>query len=162
MLIELLIGGRRLFLATVYGPGTTQSDARHHNQERGRSFRSPLIRVCKDLVQSCIQLGAAGKLGDTDIREFKLRGRRSRAVFVYRLLVAGRILLSCNFCAKADNDRNGAADCRRAIQAALMLLNRLAEERPFSLGAAETLEETCRSEWPRPGGILQRLRQSVR
>jgi hypothetical protein len=69
------------------------------------------------------------------------------AVCAYRILVAGRLLLSCSFCARADNDRKDAAEARKAVQASLMLLDRLADVHPITLGAAETLEETCRSEF---------------
>jgi hypothetical protein len=65
---------------------------------------------------------------------------------VYRVLAAARLLLACSLLAKADEDEKQANECRSSVQAASMLLHRFVTIMPIALGAAETLDETCRGE----------------
>lgn len=65
----MLIYGRRLFLATVAAAENENEQEEKERLKLGKALRQPLMQVAKDLVQSGIQLGATGKLKDTDIRE---------------------------------------------------------------------------------------------
>lgn len=72
MLAKMLVYGRRLFLATVAAAEEGDKQDETEKLKRGKALRQPLMQVAKDLVQSGIQLGATGKLHETDIRELNI------------------------------------------------------------------------------------------
>lgn len=64
----------------------------------------------------------------------------------YRLLLAGRLTLAAVLSAQEDNDSTCETDAMHVLEACLLLLKHFASAFPTSLGAAETLKETCRGE----------------
>lgn len=68
-------------------------------------------------------------------------------VLGYRLLMAGRLTLAIVLSAQEDNDGIAQEQATRVLEACLTLLKHFSLAFPISLGAAETLKETCRGAW---------------
>ncbi|BGP44257.1 hypothetical protein JCM10450v2_000068 [Rhodotorula kratochvilovae] len=97
-----------------------------------RKNRQQLLATIKRLISSGVKLGAAGILWRCDI-------------FVgYRLLMAGRLTLAVVLSAQEDADGTTEVQALHTLEACLLLLKHFAIAFPTSLGAAETLKETCR------------------
>lgn len=152
MFISLLVASRRLFMSVINQPGMEDNEARAHDRAGGRALREVVMKHSQDIVLSCIQMGATELLHKSDICEWSTSGASfwadclTNSVFVYRVLAAARLLLACSLLAKADEDEKQVNQCRSSVQAASMLLHRFVTIMPIALGAAETLDETCRGE----------------
>ncbi|ORY82886.1 fungal-specific transcription factor domain-domain-containing protein [Leucosporidium creatinivorum] len=134
---RVILAGRRLQLTTA--SITTNAASKVDRSSRAaelrvqlKQHRTQLLEAIKQLISSGLKLGAAGLLWRCDI----FNG--------YRLLLAGRLTLAVVLSAQEDNDSTCETDAMHVLEACLLLLKHFASAFPTSLGAAETLKETCR------------------
>lgn len=131
-LISLILCNRRMYQSTIHGPGISEDDTRPHSMAIGRVLRDPVLKHAREMINSCIQMGAIEHLGHLDM------------LVVYRVFLASRCLITSYLCCRADADREYAFKIRQSINAASILLHRLVTLFPAAIGAAETFDEMCR------------------
>ncbi|ORY82885.1 fungal-specific transcription factor domain-domain-containing protein [Leucosporidium creatinivorum] len=134
---RIMLASRRLHLTTanITANGASKLDRVDRAAELRvelKKHRLQLLSEIKQLIQSSVKLGAAGLLWRCDI----FNG--------YRLLMAGRLTLAVVLSAQEDNDSACETEAIHTLEACLLLLKHFAASFPTSIGAAETLKETCR------------------
>ncbi|GAA5915180.1 hypothetical protein JCM6882_001130 [Rhodosporidiobolus microsporus] len=131
---RIILASRRLQLTTIelMSVAVTEVERTSALRVELRQHRLQLLTAIKRLVSSGVKLGAAGLLWKCDI------------FFAYRLLLAGRLTLAVILSAQEDTDTALEVQSLHTLEACLLLLNHFASAYPTSLGAAETLKETCR------------------
>ncbi|GAA6006875.1 hypothetical protein JCM10207_009121 [Rhodosporidiobolus poonsookiae] len=131
---RIILSSRRLQLVTAALVSVDATDANRVATLRVelRKHRLGLLNAIKQLVSSGVKLGAGGLLNRCDI------------YLGYRLLLAGRLTLAICLSAQEDADATQEVQALQTLEACILLLKAFANAFPISLGAAETLKETCR------------------
>ncbi|GAA6042954.1 hypothetical protein JCM8097_000018 [Rhodosporidiobolus ruineniae] len=131
---RIMLSSRRLQLRTLELTSLSASELERSTALRIelRQDRLQLLTAIKRLVSSGVKLGANGLLWKGDI------------FLAYRLLLAGRLTLAVVLSAQEDQDSAQEVQARQTLEACVLLLSAFAAAFPVSLGAAETLKETCR------------------
>lgn len=155
---RIMLASRRLHLTTanITTNGASKVDRVDRAAELRvelKKHRLQLLSEIKQLIQSGVKLGAAGLLWRCDICESPWSYSKgssylfySITVNGYRLLMAGRLTLAVVLSAQEDNDSACETEAIHTLEACLLLLKHFAASFPTSIGAAETLKETCRGE----------------
>ncbi|GAA5874306.1 hypothetical protein JCM8547_007558 [Rhodosporidiobolus lusitaniae] len=130
---RIILASRRLQLTTIEltSVAATEKERSATLRVELRQHRLQLLNTIKRLVSSAIKIGAANMMQTCEI------------FFAYRLLLAGRLTIAVVLSAREDNDAH-EVQALHTLEACVVLLSHFALAFPVSLGAAETLKETCR------------------